>query len=127
MCSYGKLVSNRCSDCVFGFIQRSDLSMNTLKNHLLFFLIPFTLLVMVILFLLLGNHASAEDGNLNEIKRYETILVKEGDTLHSIANSYAKKLSYYSNSEYLEAILSLNSLDSEFIQSGKYILLPIYR
>lgn len=101
--------------------------MNTLKNHLLFFLIPFTLLVMVILFLLLGNHASAEDGNLNEIKRYETILVKEGDTLHSIANSYAKKLSYYSNSEYLEAILSLNSLDSEFIQSGKYILLPIYR
>lgn len=101
--------------------------MNTLKNHLLLFLIPFTIFVMIGVFFLFGTHVFAEAGDLNDMKRYETVLVKSGDTLCSIADLYAEKNSHFSKIEYMESIISLNALDSEYIQAGQYILIPIYR
>lgn len=97
-----------------------------IKNHKLIF-ISVTIILLLIFLYLMGNHATAEAGNLNDMKGYESILIKDGDTLSSIATCYAKEYSHYSDHEYMDAIVSLNSLTSEHIQSGVYILLPKYR
>lgn len=98
-----------------------------MKNRFTILLISITLLFLFIFFLLLGKHASAENGQQNTINGYESVLIKDGDTLQSIAKTYSVQYSRYSYNKYMEAIVSLNSLTSDHIQSGKYILLPKYR
>ena len=98
-----------------------------IKKHKLLLFVPVTIVLLIIFFFLMGNHATAEAGNLNDMKGYESVLIKDGDTLSSIASCYAKEYSHYSDREYMNAIVSLNSLTSEHIQSGVYILLPKYR
>ena len=69
--------------------------------------IPFAILFLLILFILLfGSQATAETGDHYEIKGYESVLIKDGDTLTSIANTYANSYSHYNSSEYREAIVS---------------------
>ena len=97
------------------------------KNYKLLIFLPITLLFLFIFFLLLGNHATAEAGKLNEMKGYEAVLIKEGDTLTAIANTYANEYSHFTDKEYLNAIVSLNSLSTEHLQSGNYLLLPKYQ
>ena len=101
--------------------------MQYIKNHMwiLFILILFVTMFSFF-FLLGGKSASAEAGCLDDMKGYESILIKQGDTVHSIANIYSDKYSHLSCSDYYEAILSLNSLESEHIKAGSYLLLPVY-
>lgn len=101
--------------------------MNAKRGHMAYLLIPATLILLLIFFLAFGCSVSAETGNLNDMKSYETVLVKDGDTLSSVAASYAKEYSHFSEKDYQEAIVSLNSLSSEYIQAGSYLLLPQYR
>ena len=96
------------------------------KSHIPFLLISSTILLFFFFFLMLGNLVYAEAGNMKEMKSYEAILVKEGDTLSSVAATYANVYSCFSKEDYQEAIISLNSLSSEYIQSGSYLLLPQY-
>lgn len=70
---------------------------------------------------------SAEYGGLNEMTSVESLLVEKGDTLSAISERYAPEYSYISAKEYMRDILELNNLHSEYIQAGKYILLPNYR
>lgn len=100
---------------------------NIRLHRIAFFLIPATLLLLLVFFFIFGSHAAAEAGDLNDMKSYESVLVKDGDTLCSIATNYAKEYSHYTNREYMDAIVSLNNLSSEYIHSGDYILLPRYR
>ena len=58
---------------------------------------------------------------------YENVLIKSGDTLSSLADTYAEKYSNLSKAEYEEAIISLNSLPSENIHAGGYLLLPNFK
>ena len=53
--------------------------------------------------------------------------IKSGDTLSSLADTYAEKYSNLSKAEYEEAIISLNSLSSENIHAGGYLLLPNFK
>ena len=76
---------------------------------------------------MLGSSASAEAGDMNVMKSYDTVLIKDGDTLSSVAASYADSYSHFSEEDYQEAIISLNNLSSEYIQAGSYLLLPQYR
>lgn len=93
-----------------------------------FLLIPVTLLLLLFFFTtLFGSAASAETCVIDEMKGYESVLIKDGDTLSSVAASYAKEYSYFSEEDYQEAIAVLNNLSSEYIQSGNYLLLPQYR
>ena len=98
-----------------------------MKNNKLILFVPITIIMLVIFFLLLGNHSTAEAGDLNDMRVYESVLIKEGDTLTDIASRYAKEYSHFSSNEYMNAIVSLNSLSSEYIRAGEYILLPKYR
>lgn len=95
-------------------------------RRILFLLIPVTFLSMLVFFFLLGSHVSADTGNINDLKGYESVLIKDGDTISSLASSYAEEYSHFTKGEYVKAIVSLNNLSSEYIQSGSYLLLPKY-
>lgn len=98
-------------------------------RRILFLLIPATLILAFIFFFALcsGNRVSADAGDLNTMKSYESVLVREGDTISSLADSYVKEYSHFTKREYVKAIVDLNQLSSEYIQSGSYLLLPRYR
>lgn len=98
-----------------------------LKNHVTILFISITLVSLLIFFFLLGNHVSADNGASVSINGYDSVLIRDGDTLNSIAKTYSVRYSNDSYHRYREAIISLNSLTSDHIQSGKYILLPKYR
>ena len=98
-----------------------------MNNHLIYWVIAATFLLLLFFFLILGGKVSAEAGTMNEMKSYDTVLVKDGDTLSSVASSYAREYSHFSLEDYQEAIISLNNLSSEYIQAGSYLLLPQYR
>ena len=83
-----------------------------------------TLLLIIIFFTAGGAGASASSGDLDNMKNYESVLIKDGDTLSSIARQYASDMSHFSEQEYLESIISLNNLDSDYIIAGHYLLLP---
>lgn len=100
---------------------------NIRLRRIAFLLIPATMLLLLAFFFLFGSHAAAEAGDLNDMKSYESVLVRDGDTLSSLATAYAEEYSHFTNTEYMEAIVSLNNLSSEYIHSGDYILLPRYR
>lgn len=71
--------------------------------------------------------ASADMSGQHTMKSYENVLIKSGDTLSSLADTYAEKYSNLSKAEYEEAIISLNSLPSENIHAGGYLLLPNFK
>lgn len=101
---------------------------NIRRRRILFLFIPVTFFMLLFFFFLFsGKSVSADAGNLNDMKSYESVLVRDGDTISSLADCYAEKYSHFSKKEYIEAIVSLNNLSSEYIQSGSYLLLPQYR
>lgn len=86
-----------------------------------------TLVLAVCFCLLFYSQASADSGDLDEMTSVESVLVKRGDTVTSIARRYVSSYSYGSEEEYIRHILELNNMDSGYIRSGTYILLPNYR
>lgn len=94
--------------------------------NLLVFMIP--CLVLVVCFVLFSySKASADSIGLSEVTKVESVLIKKGDTLSSIASQYSGKFSYVPASEYLEQIRNLNNLSSDYITAGNYLLLPNYK
>lgn len=95
------------------------------STNILIFMIP--VVVLVICFILVSNSkVSANTVGLSDVTKVQSVLVKKGDTLSSIANKYANQYSHIPSAEYLEQIKSLNNLSSEYITAGNYILLPDY-
>jgi cell division protein YceG involved in septum cleavage len=98
----------------------------SMRKNILMFVVP--TLVMVLCFCLFYQpHVSANTGNLGEVSKVESVLIKKGDTLSAIAEKYAPEMSHVSPEEYQKQIVALNNLNSEYIQAGHYILLPNYR
>ncbi len=93
--------------------------------------IPYIIFSAVILifclFFLFHSDASANTVELCDVTQVESVLIKKGDTLSSIATEYAGKRSHLSDDEYMRQIIQLNNLKSEHIQAGHYILLPDFR
>ena len=97
-------------------------------KRLLYVFIPATLILFLAFFLLFANSASAgSDRATDELTGYKSILIHSGDTLGGIADRYAKEYSFVSSKEYMECIVKINGLESEYIKEGVYLLLPTYR
>ena len=99
---------------------------NLLQLRFTFILVPAIILLLVFLSGFTGT-ASADMSGQHTMKSYENVLIKSGDTLSSLADTYAEKYSNLSKAEYEEAIISLNSLSSENIHAGGYLLLPNFK
>ena len=96
-----------------------------LQLRFTFILVPAIILLLVFLSGFTGKTASADMSGQHTMESYENVLIKSGDTLSSLADTYAEKYSNLSKAEYEEAIISLNSLPSENIHAGGYLLLPM--
>jgi len=57
---------------------------------------------------------------------YETITIKSGDSLWSIASEY-RTGEYKDNNEYIEDLMFVNNLDSEEITAGQSLIIIRYR
>lgn len=64
-------------------------------------------------------------GNGYQDKTCKSIQIKEGDTLWSIAKTYYVP-ECGSFTDYLKEIKNTNSLKSDSIHAGRYLLIPIY-
>ena len=94
-----------------------------LQLRFTFILVPAIILLLVFLSGFTGKTASADMSGQHTMKSYENVLIKSGDTLSSLADTYAEKYSNLSKAEYEE----LNSLSSENIHAGGYLLLPNFK
>ena len=65
-----------------------------------------------------GETSAASDATIS----YDSYIVREGDTLWSIASEY--KFGDYSTGEFVSQIKSLNGLSKDTIHTGCYILIP---
>ena len=80
---------------------------NLLQLRFTFILVPAIILLLVFLSGFTGKTASADMSGQHTMKSYENVLIKSGDTLSSLADTYAEKYSNLSKAEYEEAIISL--------------------
>lgn len=83
------------------------------------------ILIILVAGKITGNSLKAE-ASLDGSYVYETVIIEDGDTLWSIAqanhNSYAGSLE-----EYINEIKVVNNLNSDFIEAGEYLILPLYQ
>lgn len=59
-----------------------------------------------------------------EFKYYKSIVIQPGDSLWSLAETYADSES--DQKEYIEELKQINQLNSEKIQTGKHLIIPYY-
>lgn len=61
----------------------------------------------------------------NEHKYFKSVTIKSGDTLTSIADTYADE-HYESAEEYINEVARINNIDPDKIKSGNNIIIPYY-
>lgn len=57
-------------------------------------------------------------------KSFISIEIEQGDTLTSLAETYAKSEAEYQ--EYMEEVIAINNLKDDTIHNGCYLLVPVY-
>lgn len=87
------------------------------------------LTVVLVLTLAISYHAilseatSGTEGTL--YKYYTSIEVKYGDSLWSIAETYANE-EYRSVRDYIAEVMEINHLEEESVSAGQYLIVPYY-
>ncbi len=86
-------------------------------------------LFVIVILLYLGSVIPAKivyaDQNTKSYKTFQSVEIKAGDTLWSIAAKYYTE-EYKSIQNYIEVIKESNSLKSDTIHSGCYLIVPYY-
>lgn len=84
-----------------------------------------TIITIVILFMIVNSITVAYADDMIEYeKSFISIEINEGDTLTSIAETYAKSEAEYQ--DYIEEVISINNLKNDIIHNGCYLLVPVY-
>lgn len=74
-----------------------------------------------------GFRSNAKDDSTEvSYKYYKSIAVTGHDTLWSIAEEYMDEEHYDSITDYIEEVKSMNSLTSDTIHYGEYLIIPYY-
>lgn len=97
-----------------------------LNKTVFYIAIPLIILTCTILFFT-NIHAESTDKRVDDVVRYESVLICRGDSLWSIARA---NLDHPTNTEiqsYVDEIISLNKLTCTKIHTGNYILIPKYQ
>ena len=97
---------------------------NRIRNMLV--IIFSVIIILTISFLIVSFSAQASDlEHTASYKYYKSIQVENGDTLWSIAQNNMDE--HYSNtSEYVAEVKQMNSLRSDQIFAGNYLIIPYY-
>ena len=70
------------------------------------------------------SSAKAPQSDVPQYKYYKSVVIKEGDSLWSIAKEYNPD--QFSMQEYIDEIKEVNALDSETIHAGQHLLVAYY-
>lgn len=124
-----------CSDYLFDYITSVFLQTevfvmqhNTILNlnkTVFYIAVPLITLTCAILFFT-NIRAESTTKRIDDVVRYESVLICRGDSLWSIARA---NLNHPTNTEiraYVDEIVSLNKLTCTKIHTGNYILVPRY-
>lgn len=97
----------------------------TFRKHLLYSVISICIILITSATIMLK--ADAKDSSLpnNVEKKYESIVIKNGDTLWSIAEKYADT-KYISISDYINELKIMNNLSDNNITYGANLLITYY-
>ena len=79
----------------------------------------------VLTIILSSNSAAQADENASASKHYASIRIEPGESLWSIASSYADG-HYSSIQDYIEEVKYINNLDNDLIYAFEYLLVPYY-
>lgn len=96
------------------------------RRNILLLVLSFVLVVLLS-FLLGGFFSQASDlDHKISYKYYKSIEIMPGDTLWDIAREYADTDNYINTNDYVEEIKRMNSLRSNTIHAGSYLIVPYY-
>ena len=60
-------------------------------------------------------------------KYYKSIRIESGDTLTSVAHTYADQVHYENHHKYIQEVVYMNHLeDADDIREGTYLIIPYY-
>lgn len=96
-----------------------------LNKTVFYIAVPLIILTCIILFFT-NIRAESTDKRVDDVVKYESVLICRGDSLWSIARA---NLNHPTNTEiraYVDEIVSLNKLTCTKIHTGNYILIPKY-
>lgn len=95
------------------------------KNFLMF--VMTVCLIITCSISLNGFRSNAKDDSVKtSYKYYKSITIDNNDTLWSIAEEYMDKEHYDSVNDYINEVKNMNSLTSDEIQYGEYLIIPYY-
>ena len=83
-------------------------------------------MIITVSILLISFSTEANDTTQSEYKYYTSIQIREGDTLWSIANVNFDPAHYKDINEYVSEVMKLNTLYSDDIVAGHYVIVPYY-
>ena len=106
-------------------IQRQNLARRRMK----FFFLSLSSLLLIIVFLFCIVQFMNRPANISQASEltsttYTSIEVKAGDSLWELASSY--KAPYMNTKTYMKEVIELNQMNSEQIETGNYLIFPIY-
>lgn len=121
---------NKCSECVFvfigGFIMDRRIYTKTLATKKIVLILTITIISLVTLLILtLPKRIVVNAIDSNRTKTITSILIKEGDSLWSIAGQYMSE-EYSDRHEYIEEIKKCNGITSDVIHEDQYLIVPHY-
>lgn len=81
--------------------------------------------VLILLRCTVSNASANENAPEPRYKYYTSIQIQTGDTLWSIAENYMTG-EYADIYEYINEVMEINHLNSDFLQAGKRLCVPYY-
>lgn len=85
------------------------------------------ILVILLSFLFGGFFSQASDlEHKISYKYYKSVEIMPGDTLWDIAREHADTENYMNTNDYIKEIKRMNSLKSNTIHAGSYLIIPYY-
>lgn len=95
------------------------------RRNMILLIVSFLFIVLCVCFISTFS-AQAQDANTRvSYKYFKSIYIKEGDSLWSIAKEYADE-HYSSKASYITEVKRMNSLESDSIKTGSYLIVPYY-
>ncbi len=87
----------------------------------------FSIFTLIISVFCVSTQSQAENIDMVQSSKYfKSIMIEKGDTLWSIANENIDAEHYNNTSEYIKEVKSINSLATDKITAGNYIIVPYY-
>lgn len=99
-----------------------------IRKHifLLFFALGFVCAVILGLNRMITKAGEAKEEELS-FKYYKNIRIEQGETLTSVAHTYADQAHYENHQKYIQEVVYMNHLeDADDICEGTYLIIPYY-